>query len=1272
MKIVSSLLYITVLIFIITFSINGQTGSWRVGEKQIKIPVSNQEEINLIHRLKLNTDFHGPTFDHITAYVTPTEIAQIEALGIPYIVEIENLNQHSIDNQTLLEAYHSYQEIIDLADSLATNFPGICKKFVFGYSIENRQLAALKISDNVSIDESEPEVMFDGGIHGDEVGGPENIIRFARDLCLKYSIDPTVTYLINNREIWLYLMVNPDGRVHDVRYNANGVDLNRDWPYMWDAWGGSPGPCSQVESKALRECMYNNQFVVHTTYHSGTEYISCPWSYRSDQPLDWAHIIQLAGLYSSASGYTNLEYGQGNSGMYPINGSTKDGNYGMMGAIAWSMEISYSKHPPTSQIMQYYNWNYPSMIAMIEYAGYGLDGIVTDAITGDPVAAVIFVNDYFPTYSDPTAGDYHKYVLPGTYSITVVANGYQSQTINNIVVTPNSATSTNFQLQSEDGQFVYKFSSSQIEGNNEADEGLTPAVIGSPDNINYSIGKSGWCVLDMQYPIADGPGPDFIVHEGDASPEGFICYVGETIDGPWLIVGTGTGSSQFDIAVSGLIETQFIKIVDDGDGSAIVPDAGFDLDAIEALEPVSGVYLTLSEYIVDDNAGNNNGKIDPGETVDIIVTLKNNGDLTAENIDGIISSTSGYLTIVNSTANFGTLAQGQTGQGTYTVTADALTPNGEQVEIDLDVTANSGTYTNAFLLIFVIGQVPVLIIDLDENHNSGPTLLTAMQDVEVAAEYMTSFPTELSLYTSVFVCLGIFSDNHVLTTTQGQALADYLNSGGSLYMEGGDTWYYDDQTAVHPMFNIQGLSDGSGDLSTIIGQSGTFTEGMSFSYAGDNSWIDHISPITPANTIFANQSPAYNCAVAYDATNYKTIGASFEFGGLVDGSSPSTKAELISEILDFFDVSTTNTFQLSVDVTNGWNMLSIPGLHPVDQNVNTWWQYRDQSANVFKYGPGYQQVTTANPGTGYWVKHLGDTAYNYPAIQIVTHDPIPGISGWNLFGGYELVVGTAGITTIPPGLQSSPIYKYGAGYQVATTLDPGYGYWMKLTAAGQIIIPETLAKEAESVEYFPENWGKIVLKDAAGINYTLYAVKGEVDLSQYELPPAPPTGMFDIRFGSGRIAEDLNSAIKTIEMSGVTYPLTVRVEGMDIRLQDETGRTLNVNLKAGENVVISDATIQKLMVTGELIPAEYALEQNYPNPFNPSTVIEFSLPEEVGNVQLSIYNTLGEKVAELVNTALTAGKYQYQWNANNAATGMYIYELRTDIFVSVKKMLLLK
>ncbi|HEY6625611.1 MAG TPA: T9SS type A sorting domain-containing protein, partial [Ignavibacteriaceae bacterium] len=116
-----------------------------------------------------------------------------------------------------------------------------------------------------------------------------------------------------------------------------------------------------------------------------------------------------------------------------------------------------------------------------------------------------------------------------------------------------------------------------------------------------------------------------------------------------------------------------------------------------------------------------------------------------------------------------------------------------------------------------------------------------------------------------------------------------------------------------------------------------------------------------------------------------------------------------------------------------------------------------------------------------------------------------------------------------------------------------------------------------------------------------------------------------------------------------------------------------------ENIILVDVNRKKLtkiqvdiVLGSSTVPVDYMLYQNYPNPFNPSTVIEFSLPEDVTNAKLSIYNALGEKVAELVNTALPAGIYQYQWNASNVATGMYIYELRTDKFVSVKKMVLVK
>ena len=372
------------------------------------------------------------------------------------------------------------------------------------------------------------------------------------------------------------------------------------------------------------------------------------------------------------------------------------------------------------------------------------------------------------------------------------------------------------------------------------------------------------------------------------------------------------------------------------------------------------------------------------------------------------------------------------------------------------------------------------------------------------------------------------------------------------------------------------------------------------------------------------------------------------------------------------------TFPLVVHIKDGRNLVSVPGINQNGMGVNNWWTYRDISMSVFKfYNGGYQTVTTATPGVGYWMKHSGARTYNtgdeWPAggIEIVPHIPIEASSGWNMFGGYELSVSTSGLTTNPPGLITGFVYKHSDGFQAATTLDPGYGYWVKLNAAGQIIIPESLAKE-ETTESFKKDWGKIIITDATGVSYTLYAVRGNVDLRQYELPPAPPEGMFDIRFSSGRIAEDLKSKIQKVEMNGINYPVTIRAEGIDIRIQDESCKKIDTIVNDGELIVIDDEQISKILVTSELIPDVYALEQNYPNPFNPSTTIEFSLPEDLKNVTLSIYNMLGEKVAELVNNSLTAGKYSYQWNAQNVATGIYIYELRTENFVSIKKMVLVK
>ena len=91
----------------------------------------------------------------------------------------------------------------------------------------------------------------------------------------------------------------------------------------------------------------------------------------------------------------------------------------------------------------------------------------------------------------------------------------------------------------------------------------------------------------------------------------------------------------------------------------------------------------------------------------------------------------------------------------------------------------------------------------------------------------------------------------------------------------------------------------------------------------------------------------------------------------------------------------------------------------------------------------------------------------------------------------------------------------------------------------------------------------------------------------------------------------------------------------------------------------------------EVVPSNYELFQNYPNPFNPTTNIKFSLPED-SKVIINIYNMLGQKVMELINSDYQAGFHQVQLNASRLASGVYVYSISAKNFSAVKKMVLMK
>jgi len=88
-------------------------------------------------------------------------------------------------------------------------------------------------------------------------------------------------------------------------------------------------------------------------------------------------------------------------------------------------------------------------------------------------------------------------------------------------------------------------------------------------------------------------------------------------------------------------------------------------------------------------------------------------------------------------------------------------------------------------------------------------------------------------------------------------------------------------------------------------------------------------------------------------------------------------------------------------------------------------------------------------------------------------------------------------------------------------------------------------------------------------------------------------------------------------------------------------------------------------------PADYTLQQNYPNPFNPVTTISYSLPLK-SEVELVIYNALGEEVMKLANEEKEAGRYSVDFNASNLSSGIYFYRLKAGKFVETKKMVLMK
>jgi photosystem II stability/assembly factor-like uncharacterized protein len=272
-------------------------------------------------------------------------------------------------------------------------------------------------------------------------------------------------------------------------------------------------------------------------------------------------------------------------------------------------------------------------------------------------------------------------------------------------------------------------------------------------------------------------------------------------------------------------------------------------------------------------------------------------------------------------------------------------------------------------------------------------------------------------------------------------------------------------------------------------------------------------------------------------------------------------------------------------------------------------------------------------------------------------------------GGGSWITSSAGISGLLRGvfiLNNQEAYVAGAPEQVFKTTDGGMTWLSDFTGGNEIalykikftdnmigLICGSDGKFLRNTDFvIPVELTSFIASVSGNDVRLLWSTESELNNSGFEIDRSDKINNWEIISfisGSGTCTEPKNYYFIDEDLKPSKY--NYRIKQIDF----------NGTFKYSDIVEVNISTV-----------ADYTLKQNYPNPFNPSTIIEFTLPEDETNVKLSIYNVLGEKVDELVNSSLAAGKYQYQWSAQNIVTGIYIYELQTEKFVAMKKMLILK
>ncbi|MBK8974368.1 MAG: succinylglutamate desuccinylase/aspartoacylase family protein [Planctomycetes bacterium] len=347
--------------------------------------------------------------------------------------------------------YHTYVDLTNELQAVAAAHPAICQLVSIGTSVQGRELWFMKISDNVGVEEDEPEFRYGSSIHGDEVVGIELCMNLIDLLTSSYGTDPQITALVDSVEIWIMPMMNPDGTTASSRYNAQGRDLNRSFPdRVNDPVNTTSG--RPLEVQRVMNWAFAHSPVLSANFHGGSRVVNYP--YDSD-PNRWASYSACPDddlFIEQSLTYSRLNTPMYNSSSFPrgitngvawylIYGGMQDWSYVWQGCNDVTIELYGTKWPPYAQIAGLWNDNRAAMLAYMELCLKGVRGLMTDLATGLPLAGTVqVVGRTHDVFTDPDVGDYHRMLLPGTYSIVYSASGYVSQTFHGVSVGPRDAT----------------------------------------------------------------------------------------------------------------------------------------------------------------------------------------------------------------------------------------------------------------------------------------------------------------------------------------------------------------------------------------------------------------------------------------------------------------------------------------------------------------------------------------------------------------------------------------------------------------------------------------------------------------------------------------------------------------------------------------------------------------------------------------------------------------------------------------------------------------